>query len=91
MAIVDLDHFKRINDELSHHVGDQVLMLVARLLETELAAVAPDGFVARMGGEEFLIVLPGLDVPEATRRSTASAAQSGRSIGRRSRRACRSR
>ncbi|AGZ46664.1 GGDEF domain-containing protein [Actinoplanes friuliensis] len=66
VAIVDLDHFKRINDQLSHDIGDQVLVLVAKLLETELAAVSPDGFVARMGGEEFLMVLPGMDVHEAT-------------------------
>jgi diguanylate cyclase (GGDEF)-like protein len=66
VAIVDLDHFKRINDQLSHDVGDQVLVLVAKLLETELAALSPDAFVARMGGEEFLMVLPGTDVPVAT-------------------------
>ncbi|MFI7543155.1 diguanylate cyclase [Actinoplanes sp. NPDC049599] len=65
VAIVDLDHFKRINDQLSHDVGDQVLVLVAKLLETELAAVAPEGFVVRMGGEEFLMVLPGTEVAEA--------------------------
>jgi diguanylate cyclase (GGDEF)-like protein len=65
VAIVDLDHFKRINDQLSHDVGDQVLVLVAKLLETELEAVAPDGFVVRMGGEEFLLVLPGTEVPTA--------------------------
>ena len=59
IAIVDLDHFKRINDRLSHNVGDQVLVMVAKLLETELSAVCPDGFVARLGGEEFLMVLPG--------------------------------
>jgi diguanylate cyclase (GGDEF)-like protein len=66
VAIVDLDHFKRVNDQLSHDVGDQVLVRVAKLLEAELAAVSPEGFVARMGGEEFLLVLPGADVPEAT-------------------------
>jgi len=66
VAIVDLDHFKRINDQLSHDVGDQVLVLVAKLLETELEAVAPDGFVVRMGGEEFLLVLPGTDASAAT-------------------------
>ncbi|MET8147572.1 diguanylate cyclase [Actinoplanes sp. NPDC049668] len=66
VAIVDLDHFKRINDQLSHDVGDQVLVLVAKLLETELAAVCADGFVARMGGEEFLAVLPGLGAADAT-------------------------
>ncbi|BFU46653.1 diguanylate cyclase [Krasilnikovia sp. MM14-A1004] len=57
LAIADIDHFKRINDQLSHDTGDQVLIQVAKLLETELAAVAPDGFVARLGGEEFLLVL----------------------------------
>ena len=67
VAIVDLDHFKRINDQLSHDVGDQVLVQVAKLLETELAAVSPDGFVARMGGEEFLMVLPRTAVPDAVR------------------------
>jgi diguanylate cyclase (GGDEF)-like protein len=66
VAIVDLDHFKRINDQLSHDVGDQVLVLVAKLLETELAAVSPEAFVVRMGGEEFLMVLPDTDVATAT-------------------------
>jgi diguanylate cyclase (GGDEF)-like protein len=49
-------------------VGDQVLITVARLLEAGLATVAPDGFVARMGGEEFLIALPGLGPGEAAGR-----------------------
>ena len=65
VAIVDLDHFKQINDRLSHDVGDQVLMMVAKLMETELAAVSPDGFVARLGGEEFLMVLPATPVGRA--------------------------
>ncbi|GLY97180.1 GGDEF domain-containing protein [Actinoplanes sp. NBRC 103695] len=67
LAIVDLDHFKQINDLLSHDVGDQVLIEVARLLETLLADVRTDGFVARMGGEEFLLVLPGTEVTVAAR------------------------
>ncbi|MFI7368906.1 diguanylate cyclase [Actinoplanes sp. NPDC049668] len=58
LAIADLDHFKRINDTLSHDTGDQVLIQVADLLKTGLAEVAPEGFVARLGGEEFLLVLP---------------------------------
>jgi diguanylate cyclase (GGDEF)-like protein len=65
VAIVDLDHFKRINDTLSHEVGDQVLRSVAKLLEAELATWAPTGFAARLGGEEFLIALPGLGLAEA--------------------------
>jgi diguanylate cyclase (GGDEF)-like protein len=68
VAIVDIDHFKRINDELSHDVGDQVLVQTAKLLETELAAVAPDGFVVRLGGEEFVLVLPNTPVARAVDR-----------------------
>jgi diguanylate cyclase (GGDEF)-like protein len=68
LAIVDLDHFKRVNDCLSHDVGDQVLVQVAKLLETELAAICPDGFAARLGGEEFLLVLPDTEVPRAVGR-----------------------
>jgi diguanylate cyclase (GGDEF)-like protein len=65
VAIVDLDHFKQINDRLSHDVGDQVLIMTAKLMETELAAVSPDGFVARLGGEEFLMVMPATPVGRA--------------------------
>jgi diguanylate cyclase (GGDEF)-like protein len=65
VAIVDLDHFKQINDRFSHDVGDQVLMMVAKLMESELTAVSPDGFVARMGGEEFLMALPSTPIGRA--------------------------
>ncbi len=67
VAILDLDHFKRINDQLSHDVGDQVLKRVAGVLETSLTAVAPKGFVARMGGEEFVLVLPETPVRRAAK------------------------
>ncbi|WP_242624722.1 GGDEF domain-containing protein [Krasilnikovia cinnamomea] len=68
VAITDIDHFKKINDELSHDTGDQVLVQVAKLLENGLAVAAPDGFVARLGGEEFLLVLPATPVAEAAAR-----------------------
>jgi diguanylate cyclase (GGDEF)-like protein len=71
VALADLDHFKRINDQLSHDIGDQVLVRVAALLEAELAAAVPDGFVARLGGEEFLLVLPATPVEVAARRLDA--------------------
>ena len=57
LGLVDLDHFKRINDTLSHAVGDEVLRVVAGLLEAAAGAV-DGGVAARVGGEEFLLVLP---------------------------------
>lgn len=65
LAIVDLDHFKRVNDTLSHSTGDTVLQEVAKLLA---AAASGGGLAARMGGEEFLLVFPGVDAVEAARR-----------------------
>jgi diguanylate cyclase (GGDEF)-like protein len=73
VALVDLDHFKQINDLLSHDVGDQVLIRVAAILESALAAAAPGGFAARLGGEEFVLVLP-----ETTTARAATALESVR-------------
>jgi diguanylate cyclase (GGDEF)-like protein len=60
VALVDLDHFKRVNDICSHEIGDRVLVVVAGLL-AEAAQSGPAGpaFAARLGGEEFLLVLTG--------------------------------
>ncbi len=58
MALVDVDHFKCVNDTTSHMVGDQVLRQLAIRLENAVSAAAT---VARLGGEEFVLVLPGLD------------------------------
>ena len=60
LGLLDLDHFKLINDTSSHAMGDEVLKQVARILEGAAAGVA-GGLAARMGGEEFLVLLPGLD------------------------------
>ena len=57
LLYIDLDHFKPINDQYGHPVGDQVLELVAQRL---CKAVRPIDGVARLGGDEFAIVLTGL-------------------------------
>jgi len=63
VAIVDVDHFKRINDTCSHQVGDQVLVAMGDLLAAAVPAASGPGtgFAARSGGEEFVLVLAGLD------------------------------
>lgn len=69
VALLDLDHFKRVNDTRSHEVGDRVLCAVAQLLQEAGASTGTgDGsFAARMGGEEFLLVLTGADPATAAR------------------------
>lgn len=53
--LVDVDHFKRINDQHGHHTGDRILQGVARLLGKELRG---SDVLARYGGEEFVLLLP---------------------------------
>ena len=63
IAVLDLDHFKSINDRYGHTAGDSVLVRVARLLCDTLRA---SDIVVRSGGEEFVIVMPLTDAPAAT-------------------------
>jgi two-component system, cell cycle response regulator len=67
VALVDLDHFKLVNDTCSHEVGDQVLQRIAALLTgaAEAPATSVHSFAARMGGEEFLVVLDDVDPASA--------------------------
>lgn len=55
--LVDIDHFKDVNDRFGHPVGDTVLQILAARLQT---ASPPDSVLVRWGGEEFLVVSPGL-------------------------------
>jgi len=56
-----VDHFKAVNDTFGHAVGDRVLQGLAQVMSQE----APSSMVARMGGEEFLVMMPGLTMDQA--------------------------
>jgi diguanylate cyclase (GGDEF)-like protein len=58
LILADLDHFKRVNDSLGHAIGDAVLKDVAYVLRKQLRAF---DLAYRLGGEEFLVLLPGAD------------------------------
>lgn len=63
VALFDLDHFKRINDTHGHAVGDEVLRRFAAVAR---ASVRDQDLVARLGGEEFAVVLPDASISQAT-------------------------
>lgn len=80
LVLVDLDHFKRLNDTFGHQVGDDVLRRAAAAL---VGACRPTDLVARYGGEEFAVVLPGAgpgaarDLAERLRRAVTVATADG--------------
>ena len=82
--LIDIDHFKRFNDEFGHGVGDQVLRLMARVLRERVREI---DLPARYGGEELIVVLPSADlaagtvVAERIRRCIAECHMTRRSTG----------
>lgn len=70
IAMIDLDHFKLVNDSLSHEAGDEVLRTLGRIL-AQAAELVPGSVAARLGGEEFLLILPGTGEEAARERAEA--------------------
>jgi two-component system cell cycle response regulator len=60
LVTFDVDHFKRVNDEHGHLAGDDVLRAVSALFQKEIRL---EDSLARVGGEEFCVILPGIDLP----------------------------
>ena len=67
LLMIDIDHFKRINDTHGHLAGDDCLRAVAEVLRRHVRE--GDDFVARYGGEEFVVLLPGAQREDAARRA----------------------
>lgn len=63
LAMIDIDHFKRVNDSFGHTIGDEVILLVAQILKR---SVRSQDYVFRYGGEEFAILFCGTSLTEAT-------------------------
>ena len=68
MALMDIDHFKQVNDTHGHHVGDAVIHQVSSLLNRHARSVDS---LFRWGGEEFLMLMPGTSLTEARDRLEA--------------------
>ncbi len=62
IALLDVDHFKRINDHFSHLVGDEVLRQIAEILSS---LIRKSEFLARFGGEEFVLLMPDMNSSDA--------------------------
>lgn len=89
LIFLDIDHFKQFNDNFGHRMGDEVLRLVSASLERFFHG---HGFVARWGGEEFVVVMPAHEAEDAAGYAerfrqligsrSVKARQSGRDVGR---------
>jgi len=63
LAILDIDHFKQVNDTYGHQIGDEVLIEFAGILQTNLRKT---DYVGRLGGEEFIVICPESNIQEVT-------------------------
>ena len=79
VVMADLDQFKRLNDTHGHEVGDRALRLYASTLRS---TAREDDLVSRYGGEEFLIVMPGVDAAGAVQVLERAQAALGEAVGR---------
>ena len=64
LMVIDLDHFKQINDTLGHHAGDELIVHIASLLTRQLRT---NDVIARLGGDEFAVLLPEISLRHALR------------------------
>ncbi len=64
IAMLDFDHFKKINDRLGHTVGDSVLKQLAEIIQANICA---SDVLARWGGEEFILLMPKITLADAAR------------------------
>lgn len=62
LVVADLDGLKKVNDTLGHHMGDLLIQKAAQVLQQGLE---PQGILARIGGDEFVMILPGTDADQA--------------------------
>nr|WP_321259918.1 GGDEF domain-containing protein [uncultured Pseudodesulfovibrio sp.] len=69
LMLIDVDHFKRVNDTYGHQAGDDVLRALGRILTAH--AMQYDGFAARYGGEELVIIMKNMDLNRAAIKSEA--------------------
>lgn len=62
LVVIDIDHFKSINDRYGHSAGDKTLQVIARALKK---SIRKSDFIARYGGEEFVLLMPGMPLGQA--------------------------
>jgi diguanylate cyclase (GGDEF)-like protein len=78
--MIDIDHFKSVNDNFGHTVGDHVIEAVASLLNSNFRKT---DLVCRYGGEEFCVVMPGAGLGQAVEAAEQARAAIAKTVGRR--------